>query len=193
MPLLTQIKRFFGQKPPAAVVSEASRSLTKEQAEALLRSKFPPLPTMFTFDESRERSLMFRAKQIMCNGAKTGQCCKHYWAGRRIPPSATPHLLKHGEAIRMCRAFGAEPLEFDDGLEGMFLQCNIYEADEKRPYDENFEKYDPITNEEVAELENEAVQARPLHVVKDEVLPTASLADVMNEVDAAIPDPQELP
>lgn len=93
--------------------------------------------------EAIKRSLMHKQKPL-CNGAATGECCKHYWAIVRIVPSHNPDFLKSGEKLRFCRAWGAEPLEFDDGQEGMAVKCNIFEPDPKRLHDPDFESYTPL-------------------------------------------------
>lgn len=90
-----------------------------------------------------KRSLMHKQKPL-CNGAATGECCKHYWAIVRIVPSHNPDFLRSGEKLRFCRAWGSEPLEFDDGQEGMAVKCNIFEPDPKRLHDPDFETYTPL-------------------------------------------------
>jgi hypothetical protein len=93
--------------------------------------------------EAIKNSLMHKQKPL-CNGAATGECCKHYWAIVRIVPSHNPDFLKSGEKLRFCRAWGSEPLEFDDGQEGMAVKCNIFEPDAKRRFDPDFETYSPL-------------------------------------------------
>lgn len=95
--------------------------------------------------EAQKRSLMHK-QQVLCNGEKTGSCCKHYWAITRIVPSLNSDFLQVGEKLRFCRAWGSEPLEFEDGREGLAPYCNIYEPD-SRPYDADFEQYKPISPE----------------------------------------------
>lgn len=122
--------------------------------------------------EAQKRSLMHKQK-VLCNGEKTGACCKHYWAITRIVPSLNADFLQVGEKLRFCRAWGSEPLEFEDGREGLAPYCNIYEPDEKRSYDAEFEEYKPITDQTLGNLwANDPPKAPE---------PTVSITDVLVE------------
>ncbi len=136
-------------------------------------SKSVPMHDTFA---AQQRSVMYQQK-VLCNGEATGFQCEHYWAVKRIPPSANPDFLTDGEKLRFCRAWGAEPLEFDDGREGQMVHCTLYKpARPKRKYDPSFEEYKAITDEQLAAQNAAAGVTRE----PDEGV---SAADVLDEED----------
>ena len=109
-------------------------------------------------------------QKVLCSGEATGQCCKHYWAMTTIVSSHNPDFLKQGERHRFCRAWGVEPLAFGDGKEDMAVKCNIFEPDEKRPYEAESEEYNPITSEELKDVWKPDSKASFKSVTVDDVL-----------------------
>jgi hypothetical protein len=105
-----------------------------------------------TYDPQAEsRSLMHKQK-VLCNGMATGHPCIYYWCMIRIASSHNPDFLKQGEKRRFCRAWGAEPLEMDEGISEMAVQCSMYVPDTKRVYDPSFEEYSPIGEDELVQI-----------------------------------------
>jgi hypothetical protein len=102
-----------------------------------------------TYDpEAEKRSLMMK-QPVLCNGQQTGHPCKQYWAMVRNVASHNPDFLRQGEKLRFCRAWGYEPLEFGEGATELATYCTLYEADKNRRYDEQFEEYKALSEEEM--------------------------------------------
>lgn len=115
--------------------------------------------------EMQKRSLMHMQKTL-CNGEATGKPCAHYWTLVQIASSASPTHLHSGERSRAC-VFqkDAEPLVFDDGREGMAVQCNRYEPDtsarfnaktglaEERVFNPDEETFKPLDPRHIKMLE----------------------------------------
>ena len=164
-------ERLFGKKTPRA--PRPFQPLSPDFA-------VPGLPSMKDFslydmEESQRKSLMYKQKPL-CNGAASnnhnpstgrgdgtpGKQCVHYMTLVKIASSANATALLDGERFRMCKNVGAEPDVFNEGKEGMAVQCTGFLADERRDYnpDDDADKYQPLTPDEIERIDSEEIKTR---------------------------------
>jgi hypothetical protein len=104
--------------------------------------------TYFIDPKDRKRSLMLRQKPL-CNGAQTGQKCKHYWSTIAKIDSLNVTALKNGEKTRRCLVIAPEIVELGDNGQEQAVFCDRYVADPDRLFDPSFEDYKPLTQKEI--------------------------------------------
>ena len=104
--------------------------------------------TYFIDPKDRQRSLMMRQKPL-CNGAQTGQKCKHYWSTIAKIDSLNVTALKNGEKTRRCLLIAPEIVELGDNGQEQAVFCDRYVADPDRLFDPSFEDYKPLTQREI--------------------------------------------
>ena len=115
--------------------------------------------------ESEKRSEMMRRKSL-CNGQLTGRSCVHYWTHVEKVESNNPDNLRLGEVFRGCTLSPSIVHEMSESQLATF--CNHYkprrktlksmlglEAD-RGAYDPMFEAYDPLTPDQIKELQKES-------------------------------------
>ncbi|MCK5604694.1 hypothetical protein KAR91_22585 [Candidatus Pacearchaeota archaeon] len=105
---------------------------------------------------AEKRSLMLQ-QESLCNGHQTGKQCQHYWVMRQKMESANPDFLRSGEKKRMCTLSPGFPVEFISDIE-LPVECNRY-CPSLREYDAAFEQYNPLTPEEIAEIQQQEVDS----------------------------------
>jgi hypothetical protein len=91
---------------------------------------------------------MLRQKPL-CNGAQTGQKCKHYWSTIAKIDSLNVTALKNGEKTRRCLLIAPEIVELGDNGQEQAVFCDRYVADPDRLFDPSFEDYKPLTQREI--------------------------------------------
>lgn len=106
--------------------------------------------------QAEKRSLMLQQENL-CNGQQTGNQCQHYWVMRQKVESGNPDFLRSGEKKRMCTLSPGFPVEFIADVE-LPVECNRYCAS-LRVYDPTFEEYNPLSPEEIAEIQERRVAA----------------------------------
>ena len=102
--------------------------------------------------EAEKRSLMLK-QQSVCNGEASGFACKHYWTVIMKVDAQNPDHLRVGEKVRRCLVIAPEIIELGDGTKELAVHCSRYEEDRNRPYDPSFEEYNPLSPEEINELQ----------------------------------------
>lgn len=117
--------------------------------------------------EAESRSVMLK-RPALCNGQKTGRSCVHYWAHAEKVESNNPDNLRLGEMFRGC---GYHPSIVHEMSESQLATvCNRYEprklplfrralvvlglADDPGKYDPSFEEYQPLTPDEIKQLQD---------------------------------------
>lgn len=109
--------------------------------------------TNTTYRDSQEddkKSLM-HAQKRSCNGESTGFQCKHYWNMMLPVDVLNSTSLRHGEKSRLCTL-----ITTSDGMrlqDSMPAYCNRYEPC-SRPYDKNFEQYNPLSLDDIAQIDS---------------------------------------
>ena len=98
------------------------------------------------------RSLMNKQK-FMCNGEATGLKCRHYWASVLKIDAVNPDALRTGEKHRKCLRVPGVIIDLEgDNIPEMAVKCDQYDPSPfwaRRSYDPDFEKYNPMTPEEI--------------------------------------------
>jgi hypothetical protein len=74
---------------------------------------------------------------------------------RQKMESANPDFLRSGEKKRMCTLSPGFPVEFISDME-LPVECNRYSPSLKK-YDAAFEEYNPLTPDEIAEIQQKEV------------------------------------
>lgn len=110
--------------------------------------------------KAKDRSLMSRQKSL-CNGQRTGHQCVHYWALRKKSTTVNPDAQRKGETIRYCMYDTSEVTFLGDGGDDMAVACTGYSPSE-RVYAPEFETFEPMTPEEIDELERKQLAGEPL-------------------------------
>jgi hypothetical protein len=137
--------------------------------------------------EAEKRSVMLRRKAL-CNGELTGRACVHYWTHVEKVESNNPDNLRLGEIYRGCTLSPSIVHEMSESQLATF--CNHYkprrktllaviglEADRGK-YDPFFEAYDPLTPEQIKELQKESTPVDLEKVNKQTVgMADSSLSD----------------
>lgn len=134
--------------------------------------------SILTDPAAKRRSLMLKQKSL-CDGCATGYECKHYWALVYKMDTPNPDHLRQGERARFCLLTPSRdgPIDLGDGGSDMAVYCNHYEPS-NREFDSNFNQFNPLTPEEVSELE-ERDPSDPLpRVVEPDQVPRLPIVDV---------------
>lgn len=116
--------------------------------------------------KAKDRSLMARQKSL-CNGQRTGSQCAYYWALRKKTDTVNPDAQRKGETIRYCTFDQAEVTFLGDGGSDMAVACTGY-APSNRQYAPEFEAFEPMTPEEIDELERKQTAGEPLPLPPEE-------------------------
>jgi hypothetical protein len=125
--------------------------------------------------EAEKRSVMMRQK-VLCNGEKNGRSCVHYWAHVEKVESTNADYLRRGEIYRVC---GFHPsIAHEMRQDQLAVECNYYTPRRlpiwKRPlallkivddpgrFDPSFEGYNPLTDEEIKQLQDQLPSTSPV-------------------------------
>ncbi len=125
------------------------------------------------------RSLML-AQKSLCNGEQSGKQCAHYWVMRQKMESANPDYLRSGEKKRMCTLSPGYPVEYIADTE-LPVECNRY-CPSQRDYDPKFEEYNPLSPEEISDLQTQGTDST--HTVPSPEEQVESLRAELNITDA---------
>jgi hypothetical protein len=109
------------------------------------------------FDPLAEKRSVMLQQHSLCNGHQNGKQCQHYWVMRQKMESANPDFLRSGEKKRMCTLSPGFPVEFIADTE-LPVECNRYTPSLKK-YDAAFEEYNPLTPDEIADIQQKEVDS----------------------------------
>jgi hypothetical protein len=109
---------------------------------------------------AKDRSLMLRQK-VLCNGQRTGLQCEHYWGLLKKTDTVNPDAQRSGEKVRYCLVDRAEATFLGDGGSDMAVACTAFKPS-RRVYDATFEDFNPMTPEDIIELERKQKAGEPL-------------------------------
>jgi hypothetical protein len=109
----------------------------------------------YHIDPNAEKRSVMLKQPSFCNGEATGFACKHYWTVIMRVDVQNPDHLRTGEKVRRCLVIAPEIIELGDGTRELAVHCSRYEQDTNRPYDPDFEEYNPMSPEEIDALKEE--------------------------------------
>jgi len=151
---------------------------------------------LYVQDEKAIALSEMHLRKVICNGEVTGVKCKNYWSFAAKTDALNAEMLKYGEKFRNCTVCPGYLVEFD-GWESMPHHCDRYVPDSslikrmfsfikkiffgKRFFDPTFEDYNPITKEELTQLNKRA------HAGEDEKTRASSGMNHEQDLSVGIP------
>ncbi len=108
------------------------------------------------FDPKAEGRSLMLSQESICNGHATGVQCVHYWAMVQKIESANPDYLRTGSKRRLCICSSGNYIEFVAETE-LPVKCNKY-VPSLREYEPDFETYNPLTPEEIDDIQDKDVE-----------------------------------
>jgi len=108
------------------------------------------------YDPKAEGRSLMLSQESICNGHSTGVQCVHYWAMVQKVESANPDFLRTGSKRRLCICSPGNYIEFVAETE-LPVKCNKY-LPSLNEYEPDFETYNPLTPEEIKEIQEKDVE-----------------------------------